>query len=309
MLSPEISVEVKNLTRKFGDFTAVDNISFEVYRGEVFGFLGPNGAGKSTTIRMLCGIIPPTSGTGTVGGIRLGKDKLKIKSIIGYMSQKFSLYEDLTAIENLDFFSGVYPIPRNERLSRITEALEISGLADRKDHLTGTLSGGLKQRLALACSLLHRPEILFLDEPTAGVDPLSRRNFWELIYELSESGVTVFVTTHYMDEAEHCDRIAFISNGKLIKTDSPEKLKQASGKLLEIECKDWLKAIKLLSDHEDDIGESALFGTKIHISANPDYADKVKTLMTSSGCELISIKEVTPSLEDIFVSLLKPEST
>ncbi len=304
---PEKSVEVKNLTRTFGDFTAVDDISFEVYKGEVFGFLGPNGAGKSTTIRMLCGIIPPTAGTGTVGGIPLEEGNNRIKTIVGYMSQRFSLYEDLTAYENLDFYSGVYPIPRSDRNNRITEALEISGLTDRKDHLTGTLAGGLKQRLALACSLLHRPEILFLDEPTAGVDPLSRRNFWELIYQLSESGVTVFVTTHYMDEAEHCDRIAFIASGRLIKTESPQVLKQLSAKLLEIECGDWAKAMDILTVNEAKVGESALFGTKIHLSPKPGAENIVKDIIESSGCGLIAIKEVSPSLEDIFVSLLSPE--
>ena len=188
MQSPEISVQVSHLTKKFGDFTAVDDISFEVKTGEVFGFLGPNGAGKSTTIRMLCGIIQPTSGTGMVGGHELGRDSDKIKATIGYMSQKFSLYEDLSAYENLDFYSGVYPIPRELRRRRIQEALEISRLGDRQDDLTGNLPGGLKQRLALVCSLLHHPPVLFLDEPTAGVDPQSRRNFWDLIYRLSESG-------------------------------------------------------------------------------------------------------------------------
>ena len=307
MPSPELSVEVSNLTRKFGDFTAVDNISFEVKRGEVFGFLGPNGAGKSTTIRILCGIIPPTSGSGIVSGIPLGEDYGRIKSIIGYMSQKFSLYRDLTAFENLDFYAGVYPIPRKERRQRIKEALEISGLTARKDHITSTLPAGLKQRLALACSLLHHPEILFLDEPTAGVDPLSRRNFWELIYQLSESGVTIFVTTHYMDEAEHCDRIAFIAGGKLIKIDSPERLKQSGDKLLEIECSDWIKAFEVLSEHETEVGESALFGTRIHILPRPGAEDVIENIITSAGCGLIKIKEVAPSLEDIFVSLLKPE--
>ncbi|MCD6162336.1 MAG: ABC transporter ATP-binding protein [candidate division Zixibacteria bacterium] len=307
MPSPDISVEVNNLTRKFGNFTAVDNVSFEVKRGEVFGFLGPNGAGKSTTIRMLCGIIAPTSGTGTVSGIPLGKNSDKIKSIIGYMSQKFSLYEDLSVFENLDFYSGVYPIPKGKRCQRVDEALEISGLTKRKDHITGTLPGGLKQKLALACSLLHQPEVLFLDEPTAGVDPLSRRNFWEMIYKLSESGVTVFVTTHYMDEAEHCDRIAFIASGKLIKTDSPENLKQTSRKLLEIECSDWAKAIEILSSNEAEIGESALFGVKIHVSPNPGAEDIIKSMLSASECGFVSVKEILPSLEDVFVSLLKSE--
>lgn len=309
MPSPEISVEVSHLTKKFGDFIAVDDITFQVETGEVFGFLGPNGAGKSTTIRMLCGILQPTSGGGRVGGFELGRESNKIKSIIGYMSQKFSLYEDLSAYENLDFYSGVYPIPRHERLGRIQEALEISRLGDRKGDLTGNLPGGLKQRLALVCSLLHHPKILFLDEPTAGVDPQSRRNFWDLIYRLSESGVTIFVTTHYMDEAEHCDRIALIDDGRLIKIDTPNKLKLSSRKLYEIECSDWLKAFDIFRHNEEAIGEAALFGKKIHIMPKEGAAAKIEELLAGSGCNLISRKEVLPSLEDIFVSFLKRDKT
>jgi len=302
--SPEISVEVSNLTRKFGDFVAVNDISFQVERGEVFGFLGPNGAGKSTTIRMLCGIIPPSGGSGKVSGYALGEDNMKIKSVIGYMSQKFSLYDDLTALENLDFFSGVYPVPRNQRQNRIAEALEISRLSSRKDDITSTLPVGLKQRLALVCSLMHRPEVLFLDEPTAGVDPLSRREFWELIYKLSESGVTVFVTTHYMDEAEHCDRIALINAGRLITTGSPKQLKSSGRKILEIECAHWQEAFEILRKNEDLIGESALFGTKIHIMPKPSTEIEIDNLLNSTRCALISKREVMPSLEDVFVSFL-----
>lgn len=301
------SVEVENLTKKFGDFTAVDNITFKVEKGEIFGFLGPNGAGKSTTIRMLCGIISPTCGSGTVGGYPLGTSNREIKTIIGYMSQKFSLYEDLSVYENLDFYSGVYPIPRDKRKDRIQNALVLSGLTSRKDDITGTLATGLKQRLALGCSLLHEPEILFLDEPTAGVDPLSRRNFWELIYQLSETGVTVFVTTHYMDEAEHCDRIAFIADGKLIKTDSPQKLKMTAAKLSEIECEDWMKGYEALRAYEDKIGQAALFGTKIHIIPKPGAEKTIAEILNASGCGFSSRREVVPSLEDIFVSLLRRE--
>jgi len=301
---PEISVEVSNLTRKFGDFIAVDDISFKVKRGEVFGFLGPNGAGKSTTIRMLCGIIPPTGGTGRVGGYSLGEENMKIKSIIGYMSQKFSLYDDLTALENLDFFSGIYPVPRNLRQNRIEEALEISRLGSRQDDITATLPVGLKQRLALVCSLMHRPEVLFLDEPTAGVDPISRREFWELIYRLSESGVTVFVTTHYMDEAEHCDRIALINAGKLITIGSPKQLKSNGQKILEIDCSNWQSAFEILRKSEGVIGECSLFGTKIHIMPKPYAETEIVKLLSSAGCDLISKREVMPSLEDVFVSFL-----
>ncbi|MCP4580042.1 MAG: ABC transporter ATP-binding protein [candidate division Zixibacteria bacterium] len=307
MPSLDYSVEVKNLSMKFGDFTAVDDISFEVRRGEVFGFLGPNGAGKSTTIRMLCGILTPTGGSGSVCGFKLGDDNARIKTVIGYMSQKFSLYEDLTAYENLDFYSGVYPINRNQRRDRIEEALDISRLQPRRHDITGTLPVGLKQRLALVCSLMHKPQVLFLDEPTAGVDPLTRREFWELIYRLSESGVTVFVTTHYMDEVEHCDRIALINAGKLIKVDSPERLKLSGRKILEIECANWQKAFEVLRRHEAQIGESALFGTRIHIAPKTDDVVKIEGILDSSDCKLLSKREIMPSLEDVFVSLLSPE--
>ena len=223
------------------------------------------------------------------------------------MSQKFSLYRDLTIRENLDFYSGVYPIPRKERAGRLKEALEMARLTDRQDDLTGTLPGGLRQRLALVCSLMHRPKILFLDEPTAGVDPLTRKNFWEIIYELSESGVTVFVTTHYMDEAEHCDRIALIDAGKLIKMGTPQQLKVASTKIYEIECADWLKAFEVLRANDDKVGESSLFGTKIHLALKPGREDIVDTLLSSADCGLLSKREVVPSLEDAFVSLLNPD--
>ncbi|OQX93009.1 MAG: hypothetical protein B6D58_00145 [candidate division Zixibacteria bacterium 4484_95] len=299
------SVEVENITKKFGDFIAVDNITFKVEKGEIFGFLGPNGAGKSTTIRILCGIISPTCGSGSVGGFPLGTNNREIKTIIGYMSQKFSLYDDLTVYENLDFYSGVYPIPRNERKNRIQNALIFSDLTLRQNDITATLPTGLKQRLALSCSLLHKPEILFLDEPTAGVDPLSRRNFWELIYKLSETGVTVFVTTHYMDEAEHCDRVAFIDGGKLVKIDSPRKLKMTAENIFEIECEDWKKGYEALRANEDKIGQVALFGTKIHITPMPGTEMIIDKILNTSGCGCISKQEISPSLEDIFVSLLR----
>jgi ABC-2 type transport system ATP-binding protein len=303
--SVENSVEVFNLCKRFGDFIAVDDITFSVQRGEIFGFLGPNGAGKSTTIRMLCGIIPPSSGHGTVGGLPITGDLQLIKRTIGYMSQKFSLYDDLSPYENLDFYSGVYPIPREKRKERIVNALALSSLDDRKNDLTGNLSGGQKQRLALACSLLHEPQILFLDEPTAGVDPLSRRNFWEVIYNLSQSGVTVFVTTHYMDEAEHCDRIAFINSGKLIKIGSPKELKESGEQLVEIQCDNWLAAFQILKDNENEIGESALFGTNIHLTPKPGGEAILKKLMEQSGVKLCGQRKIAPSLEDIFVALLK----
>ncbi|MFA5097993.1 MAG: ABC transporter ATP-binding protein [Candidatus Margulisiibacteriota bacterium] len=226
----EYSITVDRLTKKFGSFTAVDAISFAVKKGEIFGFLGPNGAGKSTTIRMLCGILVPTSGTGSVAGFDITKDSEKISQRIGYMSQKFSLYEDLTVSENLDFFAGVYQTPAAVRASRKKELIKMAGLKGRQDELASNLSGGWKQRLALGCATVHDPDILFLDEPTSGVDPISRRNFWHLIYTLSEKGTTVLVTTHFMDEAEHCNNIALISDGRIIARGSPMQLKKTAGR-------------------------------------------------------------------------------
>jgi ABC-2 type transport system ATP-binding protein len=219
------SIEVRDLSKKFGTFTAVDRISFSVSKGEIFGFLGPNGAGKSTTIRMLCGILKPTSGTGIVGGFDISSQPESIKRIIGYMSQKFTLYGDLTVSENIDFHAGIRRLPASFKAERKSWVLEMAGLRGRENSLTGELSGGWKQRLALGCAILHRPEILFLDEPTASVDPASRRDFWELIYELSEQGTTSFVTSHYMDEVERCQRIAIVYAGRIIAIGPPQELK------------------------------------------------------------------------------------
>ncbi len=302
------AVWVKNLTRKFGDFTAVDNISFNVGKGEIFGFLGPNGAGKSTTIRMLCGIIEQTSGDGYVGGYSIRGENDRIKKITGYMSQKFSLYNDLTPAENLEFYSGVYGMPAAKRRERMEWALEMSGLESRRHDLTGDLPQGFKQRLALGAAILHQPSILFLDEPTAGVDPLSRRDFWELIYSLSASGVTVFVTTHYMDEAEHCDRIAFIDKGILIKLDTPRALKnlQLSGRIFEIIAAEWLKAFNLLRNERRGFGEVSLFGTKIHLNFIGDDFSAVESLLREKNIPVESARHIPPSLEDVFVALLRP---
>ena len=220
------SVEVKSLTKKFGNFTAVDNIDFQVVKGEIFGFLGPNGAGKSTTIRMLCGIIEPSSGKGTVEGFDINNESEKIKEIIGYMSQKFSLYDDLTVNENIDFYGGIHGLNKDMIKEREKWILEMAGLKGKEKTQTKLLSGGWKQRLALGCALVHQPKVLFLDEPSAGVDPISRRDFWNLIRQISDEGTTVFVTTHYMDEAEYCERLCLIFKGKLIAIGSPEELKQ-----------------------------------------------------------------------------------
>ncbi len=221
-----VAVMTRSLFKRFGDFVAVDHVNLEVARGEIFGFLGPNGAGKSTTIRILCGLLEPTSGRGYVAGFDVATESEQIKRNIGYMSQKFSLYDDLTVEENIDFFSGIYSVPREKRAERKNFVLEMAGIEDRRLTMTRLLPGGLKQRLALGCAILHEPPILFLDEPTSGVDPIARRRFWELIYRLSAAGHTVFVSTHYMDEAEYCHRIALMYRGKVIALGSPAELKQ-----------------------------------------------------------------------------------
>jgi ABC-2 type transport system ATP-binding protein len=227
-LQDQWAVEVQNLSKRFGSFTAVDRISLQVRRGEIFGFLGPNGAGKSTTIRILCGLLRPTEGKASVDGLDVATQPEAIRKRIGYMSQKFSLYDDLSVEENIDFFSGVYRVPREIRSERKAYILEMAGLQEERATMTRLLSGGWKQRLALGCAILHQPPILFLDEPTSGVDPIARRVFWSLIYQLSDAGHTVFVSTHYMDEAEYCHRLALMYRGKIVALDSPEALKAAA---------------------------------------------------------------------------------
>jgi ABC-2 type transport system ATP-binding protein len=225
----DITVSVRDLEKKFGNFTAVNRINFEVRRGEIFGFLGPNGAGKSTTIRMLCGILMPTSGSGYVAGYDINRQQELIKQNIGYMSQKFSLYEDLTVEENIDFYSGIYKVPKKYRKEREEWIIRMAGIEEFRSSLTETLAGGWKQRLALGCAIIHEPKIVFLDEPTSGVDPIARNNFWKLIKDMARQGVTVFVTTHYMDEAGNCDRLALIYRGAIIAMGTPEDLKAQAG--------------------------------------------------------------------------------
>jgi ABC-2 type transport system ATP-binding protein len=224
-----ISVRLAGLTKRFGDFVAVDGVSLEVSKGEIFGFLGPNGAGKSTTIRILCGLLAPSAGRAEVGGFDVAREPEKVRANIGYMSQRFSLYDDLTVEENLDFFSGIYGVAAEQRIERKNYALAMAGMEDRRGAMTRTLPGGLKQRLALGCAILHEPPILFLDEPTSGVDPMARRAFWDLIYRLSEAGQTVFVTTHYMEEAEYCHRVALLYRGRMISLGAPAELKRQMG--------------------------------------------------------------------------------
>ena len=304
------AVEVEDLVKAFGDFVAVDHIHFQVEKGEIFGFLGPNGAGKSTTIRMLCGLLLPTSGKGKVAGFDLMKEPEKIKQAIGYMSQKFSLYDDLTVIENLHFFGGIYNLSGSSQRKRENEVLEMIGLQDLRDRITWTLAVGSKQRLALGCAILHEPSILFLDEPTSGVDPISRRNFWSLIQHMGEKGVTTFVTTHYMDEAEYCGRLALIYQGRIIalETSSELKAKTLSRGVLEVECDPLIPALDLLKK-EPWISESAVFGDGLHVISKEgvDLEREINGLFQKHGILLKRMGWIRPSLEDVFVSLIERE--
>ena len=302
------AVIVKDLEKRFGNFVAVNRVSFEVSKGEIFGFLGPNGAGKSTTIRMLTGILAPTGGTGTVAGFDVRTEPEKIKAHIGYMSQKFSLYEDLTVEENIDFYSGIYSIPREKKEERKEWVIRMAGLKEHRGSRTAILSGGWKQRLALGCAILHEPPIIFLDEPTSGVDPISRRRFWDLIYELAGKGVTVFVTTHYMDEAEYCDRVALIYRGELAAIGTPGELKT------QIMQEDVLE---VLSDRPQDamgeiekldgIKEVALFGKGLHVVTEDakTTAGRIRNHLVAQGYRVVRIEKIVPSLEDVFVSLIE----
>ncbi len=302
------AVVVENLVKRFGSFTAVDRISFQVDRGEIFGFLGPNGAGKSTTIRMLCGILAPTEGTGTVAGFDIRTQPERIKKHIGYMSQKFSLYQDLTVEENVDFYAGIYGIDPRRRRERKEWVIEMAGLAEHRRQPTAILSGGWKQRLALGCAILHNPPIVFLDEPTSGVDPISRRQFWDLIYEMADQGVTVFVTTHYMDEAEYCDRLGLIYRGELIAGGAPEALKTESMEedVLELIC-DHPEAVMDPVAQLPAVKEAALFGRGLHlVSENAEAAaEQVRQLLAGQGRRAERIEKIVPSLEDVFVSLIE----
>ena len=262
---PDIAVSVQNLEKKFGKFTAVNRINFAVKRGEIFGFLGPNGAGKSTTIRMLCGIITPTSGAGQVGGFDINREQEKIKQNIGYMSQKFSLYDDLTVEENINFYSGIYKLTKKQLAERKEEIIKLADIEPLRHSLTRTLSGGWKQRLALGCSLVHKPNIIFLDEPTSGVDPITRNNFWDIIKGLAKNGATIFVTTHYMDEAENCDRMTLIYKGTIIAMGTPEEMKTKfmKSEVIQIVAPEAEELIDKISAVKG-VEEAALFGSAIH---------------------------------------------
>jgi ABC-2 type transport system ATP-binding protein len=303
-------VWAKGLTRRFGDFTAVDHVSFEVADGEIFGFLGPNGAGKTTTIKMLTGLLRPSEGEGRVTGFDVAEEREAIRRNIGYMSQLFSLYADLTVEENIDFFGRLYGLRRRRREERKEWALEMAGLTERRDRITGELPLGWKQRLALGCAVLHEPPILFLDEPTSGVDPASRRAFWDLIHDLAEGGTTVFVTTHYMQEAEYCDRLALMNRGELIALDEPTRLREEmSEPLLEVRVDDPVGGVEALKD-APGVVEAAMFGRHLHLTLEEgadleDARRAVARRLEEAGVELESVARIVPSLEDVFVGRVR----
>lgn len=309
--SLNIAVKVQNLTKLFGKFVAVDEINFEVKKGEIFGFLGPNGAGKSTTIRMLCGLLKPTSGRAVVAGYELQTQSDKIKQNIGYMSQKFSLYDDLTVEENINFYGGIYGLQNNELAERKSWILKMAGLVGKEKRLTRELAGGWKQRLALGCAILHNPQIIFLDEPTAGVDPISRRYFWELIYHFAETGATVFVTTHYLDEAEYCNRVGMIFQGKIKVIGTPSELKNRLNifDIYEIRCNRCVDAMTLLQS-EPWVKETSIFGTSFHasISGVEDGEIKIQNILTANRINVDRIDRIIPSLEDVFIHFTSEES-
>jgi ABC-2 type transport system ATP-binding protein len=303
------AVQVTSLTRKFGDFTAVDGVTFSVEEGQIFGFLGPNGAGKTTTIRMLIGLLPPTSGEGWVAGLDIRSQAEEIRHHIGYMSQKFSLYTDLTVDENIALFGGLYEVTGDRFQARREWVLEMANLTDKGDRLTSDLPLGWKQRLALGCAVLHEPSILFLDEPTSGVDPLARRQFWDLINELAQGGTTILVSTHYMEEAEYCNRLVLMNRGKVIALDDPAGLRaRMTDPLLEIRTADAPHAVDALQTM-DGILDAAMFGREVHAVVEDEATAKeaISALFAQRSIPLERIERVTPSLEDVFVALVREE--
>jgi ABC-2 type transport system ATP-binding protein len=300
------SVVIEKLVKRFGDFVAVDHIDLTVRKGEVFGFLGPNGAGKSTTIRMLCGLLKPTSGHAMVAGFDVSKKPEAVRQNIGYMSQKFSLYNDLTVMENLRLFAGLYSVPAKVLQERIEWALTMADLKGQENLITGTLPGGWKQRLALGCAVLHKPPVIFLDEPTSGVDPITRRQFWDLIHQMADEGVTVFVTTHYMEEAEYCNRLALIFRGKMVALGTPTELKRDSmkGELLLVECEPLGAAVEALQT-APTVMDAAVFGNALHlvVESAKKAAPLLKNYLAERCIAVSRMEEIRPSLEDVFVSL------
>ena len=302
------AITVTDLSRSFGAFVAVDHVSFDVHRGEIFGFLGSNGAGKSTTIRMLCGLLKPSSGTALVDGVDVGRDPEGVKRRIGYMSQRFSLYEQLTVDENIKFFGGIYGLSGARMAARREFVIEMAGLRGREGTRTSDLAGGWRQRLALGCAILHEPQIVFLDEPTGGVDPLSRRQFWTLIDHLSESGVTVLVTTHYLDEAEHCHRLAIIHAGKIAAIGSTAELKRVfdDRAILEIQSANPVETMRIL-DSMREVERTSVFGTAVHAvvkGAGPSVADALQQRLDQDHVQVTGIAPVQPSLEDVFLDVV-----
>jgi ABC-2 type transport system ATP-binding protein len=306
------AIVVSGLTRTFGDFVAVDHVSFDVKQGEIFGFLGSNGAGKSTTIRMLCGLLKPTGGTAVVDGVDVGQDPESVKRRIGYMSQRFSLYEQLTVDQNIAFFGGIYGLSGTRLSERRAFALKMAGLEGRERTKTADLAGGWRQRLALGCAILHEPRLVFLDEPTGGVDPLSRRQFWALIDRLSDAGITVLVTTHYLDEAEHCHRVAIIHAGKMAALGTVSELKRVfDGRtILEIASPDPVQTMKVL-DGLAGVQKTSIFGTAVHAvvrAQGPAAESIVRRGLSSAGVAVTSIAGVQPSLEDVFLDVVAEAS-
>ncbi len=309
MPETDVSVVVEDLVKRFGDFTAVDHISLTVRRGEVFGFLGPNGAGKSTTIRILCGLLRPTAGRAVVAGYDVARAPERVRENIGYMSQRFSLYNDLRVVENLWLFAGLYRVPARVARARMDWVLEMAGLRGHEHDLTATLAAGWKQRLALGCAVLHRPPILFLDEPTSGVDPVQRRQFWDLIHSMAAEGVTVFVTTHYMDEAEYCNRLALIDRGRIVALGTPSALKRGvlPGELLLLEAEPLGEVLAAVQGFPGVL-DAAVFGNALHLVV-PSAADVVLGLrahLIAAGLTVHRIVPIRPNLEDVFVTLTGP---
>jgi ABC-2 type transport system ATP-binding protein len=304
------AIVVTALKKQFGDFTAVDGVDFRVRRGEIFGFLGPNGSGKTTTIRMLCGVIAPTSGGGSVMGYDVVREPERVRENIGYMSQKFSLFQDLTVDENLRFYAGIYGLSDEKFAERRAYILKMADLEGREDELTGNLSVGWKQRLALGCATIHEPKLIFLDEPTSGVDPTARRQFWELLYELAHQGVTLFVTTHYMDEATHCNRLAFIYRGTIIAEGTPQEVKSdlASDTILQIAVDRGEDALAALED-VSEVQESYMQGSLVHVNLGQRHAEDfdIRAFLTDRGFSVSSIEPVEPTLEDAFVHLVSQQ--
>jgi ABC-2 type transport system ATP-binding protein len=299
-------LEVMGLTKRFGEFTAVDNVSFSVRRGEVIGYLGPNGSGKTTTIRMLCGLIRPTAGTARIMGVDVVRQPEAVKPHIGYMSQKFSLYNDLTVLENLSFYAGVYDVPEAQEKKRLQEILHLTRLEQSTRVPAGDLSGGWRQRLALGCALVHRPPLLFLDEPTSGVDPVARREFWDLIYTLAHEGTTVLITTHYMDEAEHCTRVGFMYNSRLLAFAAPSELKAdyLRGSAWDLAATPLLEAVEQLSEM-DCVAQASLHGDRAHVIAKSEECmpEQLTTRLAEKGVTVQGVEPVQSTLEDVFTLL------